>query len=298
MSNISKKQMIIGCLACLVVIGLYVLINRMDKSIPEPVYTTPRQILYGYTLKNITNRIVPKVEFWAYAPVLQTATQKCVSIKSSYPQRVILDALGNQILHYQYENFPPYGTKIVQVQVELLLSDEPNRLAATDNAIYLAEEKYLEVGHPLIAGKASELKKRRENNTVGATFDWVSKNVAYAGYIRQNRGALYALRNKKGDCTEYAHLFVALLRAQKIPARILGGYVCPKNTVLKPQEYHNWAEYLDNGVWTLADPQNKVIGKRPSEYIAMRILGATTEGPMKDQHGFRVEGKGIRANMN
>lgn len=285
----------------LVLIGLYVILSHKDKPPPliiaEPVYTIPRQIQYGYTLKNTTNHLIPKAELWAYGPVFQTATQKSISLTTSQPHEVIQDVLGNQVLHFVFDNFPPYGTKIVTIQADLLLSKTPNVLPLQDLNAYLAAEKYVEADDPLIVSKADELKAENIPGTITSIFDWVAGHVRYAGYLSRDRGALYALRNRKGDCTEYAYLFAALGRAQKIPVRTLGGYICKGNTVLSAQGYHNWAEFMEDGIWKLADPQNKVLRDKQSDYIAMRVLGPA-EGPMGKHHRFRSKGEGLRVRMN
>ena len=60
------------------------------------------------------------------------------------------------------------------------------------------------------------------------------------------------MRYKKGDCTEYADLFVAVCRAKNIPARVITGIsVQSDNTKAK----HNWAEvYLKEYGWVPFDP--------------------------------------------
>ena len=302
MSIKRKKIAISGVfLSLLVIAGLLLmrsLQNRPHFKVAEPVYTIPRQILFGYTLKNTTNRIIPKAELWVYGPVFQTATQKCAALETSQPHEGIKDGLGNQIIHFTFENFPPYGTRIVRVQADLLLSKTPNRLSDQGVTSFLAAEKYLESDHLLIMERANELKTGSNSETVTAIFNWVAGQIHYAGYLSRDRGALYALRNRKGDCTEYAYLFAALARARKIPARTMGGYICRGSAVLKASGYHNWAEFMEEGIWKLADPQNRMLRKTPLDYVAMRIMGDQGESPMGDHHRFRFKGEGLKVRMN
>ena len=53
-------------------------------------------------------------------------------------------------------------------------------------------------------------------------FQWVSQNVKDDGYSAKDRGALYALTNRKGDCTEFMYLFVALCRLSADSSARLG----------------------------------------------------------------------------
>src|SRR5512143_2902328 len=99
------------------------------------------------------------------------------------------------------------------------------------------------------------LKAATPFETAGKIFHWVAENLHYAGCLPKNRGALYALKNRQGDCSEFAYLFAACCRANGIPARALGGYVCTEDRILNPADYHNRAEFHVNGVWQIADPR-------------------------------------------
>jgi hypothetical protein len=79
--------------------------------------------------------------------------------------------------------------------------------------------------------------------------------VKYLKYMAQEEemGALWALRNGVGDCSEYSYLFVALCRAAGIPARVQAGFAFHyENSAL--EDGHMWAEYyLENYGWIPVD---------------------------------------------
>lgn len=85
---------------------------------------------------------------------------------------------------------------------------------------YLGVSPSIETNHPeiqrlaaeIVAGKASDWEK------VLAIYDWVRANVQYKFDV-ELKGALTALKAGQGDCEELTSLFIALCRAQKIPAR-------------------------------------------------------------------------------
>ncbi len=79
----------------------------------------------------------------------------------------------------------------------------------------------------------------------------------------ENRGALFALHNGFGDCTEYAALFVALARAMGYPARLTSEFnFLEDNSFDQPN--HHAAEVFLNGQWVPVDPN---LGVNPkSEY--------------------------------
>jgi len=162
---------------------------------------------------------------------------------------LISDNIGNQILHFAFEGIPPHGIKIVTIAANLMLSDKANPIQIDNVPAYIEPQKYIEADHAEIKKLAADLNASTPMKTAQKTFQWVSKNTNYAGYIKNDRGALYALRQKKGDCTEFMYLFVALCRANRIPARPIGEYICRNNCILKPSGYHNWAEFYDAGSW-------------------------------------------------
>jgi transglutaminase-like putative cysteine protease len=205
---------------------------------------------------------------------------------------------GNQVLHFTFENLAPYASRLISIKADLLVARRANPIAAGPQTADLNPETYIESDHPAIRRAAMQLQAADPVKTIDAVFDWVATQVRYSGYNARQRGALYALENKKGDCTEYMDLFVALCRANGIPARRIGGYICPENAVLKAQDYHNWGEFYGDGIWQTADPQNKVLMKNQADYIAMRIIRSSADNSLGAYDRFRVEGEGLKARMN
>lgn len=83
-------------------------------------------------------------------------------------------------------------------------------------------------------------------------YNFVTKHVHYKAQ-HDEMGALWALNNGVGDCSEYSYLFVALCRAAGIPARIQAGFAFhfPSETT---EDGHMWAEYyLENYGWIPVD---------------------------------------------
>jgi len=86
---------------------------------------------------------------------------------------------------------------------------------------------------------------------VKAVHAWVLGAMKTAGYNPREVGAVGALEAKTGDCTEYSDLFVALCRAEGVPARVIEGYT--SSWVNVPQ--HNWTEvWLRDYGWVSFDP--------------------------------------------
>lgn len=77
-----------------------------------------------------------------------------------------------------------------------------------------------------IYGKAHELTDNYSNyyHKARQIFDFVKDYLTYVGYGEEEHSALWAYRNREGDCSEHTHLFIALARAAGIPAKHVSGY--------------------------------------------------------------------------
>ena len=62
------------------------------------------------------------------------------------------------------------------------------------------------------------------------------------------------IKNKVGDCTEYAQLFVALARLNNIPAREVGGFAYGYDEPESSFYGHAWAEVWVDNKWVEVDP--------------------------------------------
>lgn len=265
---------------CLVVAGLLAVmqgVSRADRG-ATPVdgnilYSIPRLIQYSFTLHNQTNQRVAHPELWLPGPVKENATQRCVDLDASHPFEVITDQLGNQTLHFSFDEIAPYATVAVSVRARLALSATPHPVKNNDRSLYFGPSQHCESDSAEIRRLAGTLKADQPIKTLWNIFRWVSSNVEYVGYLANVRGARYALVHRKGDCTEFSYLFAALSRANGLAARVIGGYVVTKDSVLSPRDYHNWAEFRDMETWQVADPLAKRFVQDQWHYVAMRIIG-------------------------
>jgi hypothetical protein len=250
--------------------------------------SAPQHVTYSFTLTNLTARVADEVHFWTYAPIGQ------INLQTSVPYRLIQDDLGNQVLHFTFNNIPPYGAQIIQIEAGIT----PAVQATPDIRPYLKAEPFCEADAPAIRTLAKQLQGQTAKETVENIYRWVADNVRFVGYLKEPRGALSALQYKEGDCTEYMYLFVALCRANKISARGIGGYLAGNSPVLKANNYHNWAECYLDGAWQLVDPQRKVFMKDQNRYIPLHVIGEAPENPITGPNKFAYKGEGIEIRMN
>ena len=274
-------------------------IHRNFQTATCSSYAIPRQIRYSFTVENTSALPVENAALNVYAPVKQTAFQICEAIESSHPFELTIDCLGNQILHFPLSKIAPYASQIIRIKISLRHSKDAVKTANGKlHAGFLSPEPHVASGHPDITARAAALKRSNALETAEAIYEWVAAHVEYCGYLPRERGALYALTYKKGDCTEFMDLFTALCRAADIPCRRAGGYICPKNKVIRASGYHNWAEICLDGKWHVVDPQNRIFMEKEGDYIAIQIIGSQCPNPMHHHRRFRVEGQGIIAKMN
>lgn len=85
---------------------------------------------------------------------------------------------------------------------------------------FLKPSPFIESNHKRIRTIAEELQDDTLSgwNQVETIYTWVRKNIEYKFDV-QNRSCLEALDSKLGDCEELSALFIAICRAQGIPAR-------------------------------------------------------------------------------
>lgn len=257
-----------------------------------------KQVKYSFTVRNKTNKLVNNGELFVYAPIAKNSFQTCLNIESNLPFQLIKNKTGNQVLFFTINDLPPFATRVINLEARISYDSIPQKSDAGDKQIYLSPEQYIESDHPDLVLLAKKIKASDPLKTAQNIYDWVSAHIQYSGYVKNSLGALYALKHRKGDCTEFMSLFIALCRAANIPARGIGGYVCAGNCILMPDTYHNWAEFYVNGSWLIADCQKKVFARENSNYIAMQTISNDQNNPIKGYDRFRFQGTGLKVKMN
>ncbi|MFA9460819.1 transglutaminase-like domain-containing protein [Thiohalorhabdus sp. Cl-TMA] len=278
-------------------VGLYVL---GLSGLAQPGYPLERTIRYGFTVENTKSRPLEVARFRTYAPVKLTPTQKLVGLEASHPYKVKTDSLGNRILRFRLKDIPPNGQVIVRITVHLRLSEKPNRMEKLAGREDLLKPSPLApADHPRLMKLAQRLAGSSSIETLRGTQRWAVNNIAYQGYLAEDRGALYALDQGTGDCTEAMSLVLALLRANEIPALGVAGFPTTQSQVLHPEGFHNWAMVWPGKSFWITDPVNERLEEGIPGYIAFRLLlpGETRSPGFTTQSFYQTEQDSVAIRM-
>ncbi|MBR9982508.1 MAG: transglutaminase domain-containing protein [Desulfatitalea sp.] len=275
MSLLQRKIAVLMLVTFVVLSAAAVLTLVLKSGAPPPPVRI--HLSYSVTIQNMTNQLLRNASVRVGVPAEETPFQQRAQIRSDHTFQLPANPLDHppsdtETLLFEWELFPPFATKIVTIRSAIDLWEISRQQGDEDLTPYLVPEPFIESDNPLIMGLAATLKEDDPLRTVGNTFQWVSEKLHYIGYVKRTRGALYALEHLRGDCTEFAFLFVALCRANGIPARAVGGFVCPQSAVLDLGDYHNWAEFHHDGRWHVADPQRNRLMNDQHQYVVFHYL--------------------------
>lgn len=114
--------------------------------------------------------------------------------------------------------------------------------------IDLSSAQYWEVDNSQIVSRANQIKG--SNTSIGKimsdTYNFITESIDYSNVKRFGlnirQGALKTLNGGAAVCMEYSDLYIALLRAQGIPARAAFGYGYDNKAPSDKQELHQWAQ--------------------------------------------------------
>jgi transglutaminase-like putative cysteine protease len=123
------------------------------------------------------------------------------------------------------------------------LSDRDRKEYLAPDALVPTTGLPAELAVKVTAGKTTTLDKAR------AIYDYVFTTMRYdktgTGWGRGD--VLYACDAKKGNCTDFHSLFIAMARSQGIPARFEIGFpLSPDKHSAEIAGYHCWADFFDS----------------------------------------------------
>jgi hypothetical protein len=214
---------------------------------------------YGFTVKSISPG--QKVRVWipaAHSDDFQEV--KVVSASGDLPLKKNHESKFGNEMYYAATAKAPQETLHFEIAYDVVRHERivlgreiPHlttvQLKEKDRKMFLSPDALVPVtGLPaqlaanVTAGKSTPLEKAR------AIYDYVFENMSYdksgTGWGRGD--VLYACDAKKGNCTDFHSLFIAMARSQGIPARFEIGFPLPADKSSgEIAGYHCWADFFD-----------------------------------------------------
>jgi len=201
-----------------------------------------------------------RISFIVILPQTIPGKQKILSIKYSPKPSRIFHENGNRYAEFVFVKLGKRMKVDISIRAELLRYDLLTAIEKREQDFFegpgfkdfLKQEKYIDKNDPQIQEIAESIEGQTEVGIVKNIYNYVIDNLEYTLHGKKDWGAVKALQQKKGDCTEYSDLFVAICRAKNIPARVVTGYTMRFDT---DSSKHNWAEvYLQKYGWVPFDP--------------------------------------------
>jgi len=238
---------------------------------------------YVYVVDNITRDASvagpSAVRLWVSLPVDRPEQHVAIQEIDPMPTRFYDDpASGNKVAFWAIPDPPEKGRLTFSVRFHVFgwpipATVDATRVTRADPASpevqrYTISEPWLEQS-PEIAARAKAIVGTEANPYLQArlVFDAVVKDMTYDYPSMQDRGVTRAFAQQKGDCGEFSHVFIAMMRSLGVPARSV---VCN----WPDSGGHAWAEvFLPPYGWVPFDTSgaqlvlNGLKGQMPDEKI-------------------------------
>lgn len=153
---------------------------------------------------------------------------------------------GNRIHKFDAE----VGHLWVDYEATIVGYADPPPVTEYDQSMYLRPSRYAEADK-LFGFAGTEFGQFNDAATLlERVSSWVGQRLLYVpGSSDPIDGAVDTMLAGAGVCRDYAHLVVALLRAVKVPARLVSVYA----PGLFPMDFHAVAEAVVDGQWRVVD---------------------------------------------
>jgi hypothetical protein len=162
----------------------------------------------------------------------------------------------------------PIGHPRLPQQALPLTAQQRERFLGSSNGIDIDSPEVAEV----IARLAAQ--QQEQQNLIALIFEYANKKIL-PDRNPSASDASTVLRTHKADTLGRASAMVALLRAARIPARLVTGFVLKDGFDVG---VHYWLESNDQGKWIPYDPENGYSGSLPPDYVPVRRGGDSIVG--------------------
>ncbi len=197
--------------------------------------------------------------------------------------------------HFQFKTSISFSTKNLKFPI---INFKFNTYPKTLITQYCRSAKFWEINDPELMEIARELLVESGDDVlkyVHRVYNFVQNNIKLRENLDHRLGAKRALKERKGDCDEFADLFITLCRINHVPARRVIGIL-----ITGAQEFslHAWAEVFIPlyGYWVPFDVALDEFSSIKWNYIIRAHIGIRNEAPLV-QFKSKV-GKNFRAKFD
>lgn len=231
---------------------------------PTTIYTIVRRT----TVTNTGNRAMHQL-------LLETPLLNMVGLNgtiivtsvSSSPVSLTADQHGNTMAVFRIANLPAHRRLVVTFRYQAMVRKVHFNLHPAGsryhiNSLYIrytspayGHNEGIDTNAPAIVSLDRRLLGKTTNPSIKAhiLFRWITRHIRYNYTLKPSGTALATLRQRTGICTDFATLYVSMLRTAHIPARLVGGYLLDSATATNA--FHDWVQFYLPGIgWVSADP--------------------------------------------
>lgn len=229
-------------------------------------YRNPQKYRVEYVV-TVKSAGFDTTELRVYQPrPVEWITQKEIQIEEVSPAPTNSGAdptYGNGVYYWNISGAPkgggtaPFKIQFTFTTHETIAQIDPAAVKPYNTAdpqyqLYTRAERFIEADDPQIVELANQIAGTEKNPYLIARkfYDYVIDKSSYQLLGKGLAGAKVLATTNKGECGDYASLFVALCRVKGIPARPIVGYWAISGT----GQTHVWSEfYVEPFGWIPAD---------------------------------------------
>jgi len=215
--------------------------------------------------------------------------------EDSISRQILSDPHGKSMIWRFQDKKDAIIEKTLEVEIRPVKYDLPEYMHLQsyfpDSILkYLGASEHIQSEDETIKNTADSLVRLGLHHTLRATYDYVYQieNSSTSALT----DAATTLRRKQGSCNGKSRLFVALCRAQGIPARVVGGLILEDQ--VSKRTSHLWAEIYHHGHWIPFDVLNNYYAELPAHYLEIYRGDAyliTRSADIGFDYGFNIAKK-------
>jgi hypothetical protein len=224
----SRKYLLVAAAYALMLVTVDLLSAKAQTQFaPQPAKVREVDFTYHTDLIGINSK-AHHIEAWIPLP-REDRFQQVSEIRLNSPVHVevVNQPTNDNHVVYLSASVPPLGSIPVTIRFKVRRIEELADL----------QKAQVDIPEPIGGAFASYL---------GMAYDKSGK-----GWGRGD--AIYACNVKKGNCTDFHSLFIAIARSRGIPAHFTIGFPLGAPSVGKIPGYHCWAEFYAGGQWVPVD---------------------------------------------